>query len=158
MTKIYVGNLPFTVTQPELEEIFLQYGPIKECAFIRDRDTGSFKGFAFITFETEESAKNALEMDGKDLGGRPMKVNEAREDNKRPGGGFGGGRGGFGGGGRGGFGGGRGEFGGGFGGGGRGGREGGGGRSGGRNGGGRSGGRSGRGGFGGGFSGGGRGR
>lgn len=120
MNKVYVGNLPFDATQPELEEIFGQFGEIKEFAFIRDRDTGSFKGFAFVTYALPESAQAALEMDGQDFGGRAMKVNIAREDNKRSGGGFGGGgsRGGFGGGSRdgggrrGGSGGGRGGFGG----------------------------------------------
>lgn len=148
--KIYVGNLPFSAEQPDLEEIFQQYGAIKEFAFIRDRVTGEFKGFAFITYETEEGANAALEVNGRDFGGRPMKVNIAREEEKRS---FGGGRsggGGFGGGGRG-----RDISGGGFGGfGGGGGGRSGGGRSGGRDGGGR-GGRSGGGG--GGFGGGGRG-
>lgn|GEM_PF-4166345 len=125
--KLYVGNLPFDTNQTDLQELFQQYGEIKEFAFIRDRNTGEFKGFCFVTFETDADAQNALELNGRDFAGRPMRVNVAREEERGAGGGgrrsggggFGGGRGGFGGG----FGGGR--SGGGFGGG-RGGNRGGG--------------------------------
>ncbi|MEI8055296.1 MAG: RNA-binding protein [bacterium] len=134
MNKIYVGNLPFQTTDQELEGEFQQFGKIKEVALIRDRYSNEFKGFAFITFITPESAQQALAANGKDFQGRAMKVSIARAEER-------GGRSGGGGGGRGGREGG---------GGGRGGREGGGGNSRGRSGGGGSGGR-------GGYSGGGRG-
>lgn len=96
--KIYVGNLPFKTTDQELQEVFGQYGEIVEVALIKDRYSGDFKGFCFITFKTQEAAQNSLAMDGQQLGGRPMKVSMARE-NDRSGGGskFGGGRGGAGG-------------------------------------------------------------
>jgi RNA recognition motif-containing protein len=94
MNKIYVGNLPFKTVEQELVEIFQQFGEIKEIALIRDRFSNDFKGFGFITFDTQTAAESALAMDGKDFGGRPMKVNIAREEGKREGGGgrrFGGG-------------------------------------------------------------------
>lgn len=146
MNKIYVGNLPFQVTNQELDDEFQQYGQIKEITLIRDRYTNECKGFGFITFIDDSSAKQALAADGKEFNGRAMKVSIAKPQEKTGGagrGGFGGGRSG-GGNDRGGFGGGRSH-----GSNDRGGRGGNGGR------GGRSGGGSDRGGFGGGRSGGG---
>lgn len=103
--KLYVGNLSYTVDESQLKDLFGSYGEINEVTLIKDRDTGRSKGFAFITFATGEAAKEALEQDGKELDGRPLKVNAAQERNDRGGkqGGFGGGhpgskRGGFGGG------------------------------------------------------------
>lgn len=92
MNKIYVGNLPFQATQDELTQLFQQFGEIQEVAFIKDRFSNKFKGFVFITFTTQEAAQNALSMDGKDLGGRPMKVSMARAEERRSGGGGGNGR------------------------------------------------------------------
>jgi RNA recognition motif-containing protein len=91
--KLYVGNLLYTVDDAQLRDLFGQYGEIQELALIMDRDTARPKGFAFITFATQQAAEMALAQNGKDLGGRPLKVNMA-EDKK------GGGRGGRGGGGR----------------------------------------------------------
>ena len=95
MNKIYVGNLPFQTTDQELEGEFQQFGKIKEVALIRDRYSNEFKGFAFITFITPESAQQALPANGKDFQGRAMKVSIARAEERggRSGGG-GGGRGG----------------------------------------------------------------
>ncbi|HKX28198.1 MAG TPA: RNA-binding protein [Blastocatellia bacterium] len=110
-TKLYVGNLSFQTTQQELEELFSQMGQVESVNIVTDRDTGQPRGFAFVEMSTSEEAQAAIQaLDGKDVAGRALKVNEARpkEDRggRRPGGG-GGGRGGFGGGGgRGGFGGG----------------------------------------------------
>ncbi|MFA6408699.1 MAG: RNA-binding protein [Gammaproteobacteria bacterium] len=87
MSKIYVGNLPFTTVDAELTELFGQFGPIKELALIKDRYTGNFKGFGFITYETQQAAEAALSMDGQNYGGRPMKVSIAREGEARTGGG-----------------------------------------------------------------------
>lgn len=89
--KLYVGNFPYTVSEDELRGIFSPYGDIDELAMIMDRDTGRPKGFAFITFANQQSAETALEQNGKDLGGRPLKVNMAM-DKPRNGGGRPGGR------------------------------------------------------------------
>lgn len=91
MNKIYIGNLPFQTTDQELENEFQQFGKIKEIALIRDRHSGEFKGFGFITFVTAESAQQALASNGKDFQGRAMKVSVARAE-ERSGGGGGGGR------------------------------------------------------------------
>ncbi len=90
MNKIYVGNLPFNTTEQEVEEVFKQFGDIEEIALIRDRYSNEFKGFGFITFTSQEGAQNALSMDGKEFLGRAIKVNMAREREKRPSGGRGG--------------------------------------------------------------------
>lgn len=89
MNKIYIGNLPFKITDAELEALFVPFGEIVEVALIKDRFTGEPKGFAFITFKDQASAQNALEMDGKEFGGRQMRVSMAREGEKRTGGGGG---------------------------------------------------------------------
>lgn len=93
--KLYVGNFPYTVDEAQLRDRFSEYGQISDCAMIMDRDTGRPKGFAFITFATQQAAEKALEQNGRDLGGRPLKVNMAmeREGGRggRPGGGGGGG-------------------------------------------------------------------
>lgn len=112
---IYVGNLSRDVTEEQLKEAFGAYGEVKSVAIIKDKLTGEARGFGFVEMPSNEQAKMAMEeLDGKELGGQALKVNEARE---RAGGG--GGRGGSRGGPR------RGGGGGGYGG--RGGREGGGG-------------------------------
>lgn len=139
--RLYVGNLPFTVTEQDLEEIFAQVGTVEASNIVTDRDTGRSRGFAFVQMDTQEAADAAIQnFNGRELEGRTLTVNEARPRESRGGGG-------------GGFGGGGGRGGGGFGGGGRGGGGGyGGGRGGGGNrgggGGGRGGGRGGdRGGY-----------
>jgi len=96
--KLYVGNFPFSVEEAQLRELFSDYGEISELAMITDRETGRSKGFAFITFATQQAAEKALELDGKDLGGRKLRVNMAQERDSKGGGGRGG-RGGRGGGG-----------------------------------------------------------
>lgn len=153
--KLYVGNLAYSVRDESLHEAFAQFGSVTSAKVMMDRDTGRSKGFGFVEMGSDAEAQTAINgMNGQDLDGRAVVVNEARPREERPGG-FGGGRsggGGFGGGrsGGGGFGGGGGYGGGGGGGGYGGGRSGGGGFGGG--GGGRSGG--GGGGYGGGRSGG----
>jgi RNA recognition motif-containing protein len=98
--KLYVGNLPYSVAEDQLRGIFSQYGEISQLNLIMDRDTGRPKGFGFITFATQAAAEKALEQNGKDLGGRPLKVNIATDKPRTGGGGGGGGfRGGNGGGG-----------------------------------------------------------
>jgi cold-inducible RNA-binding protein len=117
-TKLYVGNLSFQTTQQDLEELFAQSGQVSSVSLMTDRDTGQSRGFAFVEMSTDEEAQAAIQaLDGKELDGRALKVNEARAREDRGRGGFGGGRGGSGGGGyRGGSGGGGGRGGGGYGG------------------------------------------
>ncbi len=110
-SKLYVGNMSFKTTEDELRDAFAEFGSVTDVYVAVDKMTGRPRGFAFVTMGTDEEAAKAAEgMNGRDLGGRALTVNEARPKEDRPrGGGFGGGgggRGGFGGGGRGGFGGG----------------------------------------------------
>ncbi len=118
MKNIYVGNLTFDATEDQVRGLFEAYGPVDKVSIVTDRDTGQPRGFAFVEMSDDDSAGKAMEaLNGTNLGGRNLTVNEARPKTDRPRGG-GGGRGGFGGGGgRGGGGGGRGRSGGGGGGG-----------------------------------------
>jgi RNA recognition motif-containing protein len=102
-TRLYVGNLPYSVTELELRDLFASLGTITEAKIVTDRDTGRPRGFGFVEMSTEDEAKKAIEeLNGRDVQGRPLAVKEA-EDRR---GGGGGGRGGGGGGGYGGGGGG----------------------------------------------------
>ena len=150
--KLYVGNLSYNVRDDDLQQTFAQFGTVNSAKVMMDRETGRSKGFGFVEMGSDAEAQSAINgMNGQQMDGRALVVNEARPREERPGG-FGGGGGRSGGGGYGGGGGGYGGGGGGYGGGG-GGRSGGGG--GGYGGGGGSGGRSGGGGGGGGYGGGG---
>ena len=125
--KLYVGNLPYSYRDSDMEQAFSQYGTVSSAKVMMERDTGRSKGFGFVEMSSEAEAKAAIEgMNGQQIGGRGLVVNEARPMESRPprSGGFGGGGGGGGGGYGGGGGGGGGGYGGGGGGGGR--REGGG--------------------------------
>ena len=134
--KLYVGNLPYSVRDGDLEQAFGQFGSVTSAKVMMERDTGRSKGFGFVEMGSDEEAQSAINgMNGQPLGGRSVVVNEARPMEERPprsgGGGFGGGGGRReGGGGYGGGGGGYGGGGGGYGGGGGGGRREGGGESG----------------------------
>ncbi len=76
---IYVGNLPFSSTSADLEELFGQYGQVDSAAVISDRETGRSRGFGFVEMASDDDARRAIEeLDGSDLGGRNLKVNEAR--------------------------------------------------------------------------------
>ena len=91
--KLYVGNLPFSTTDEQLREMFEQHGPTQSVNVIVDRETGRSRGFAFVEFETAEAAQAAREaLDGKEIEGRPLRVNEAYERGSRGGGGGYGGR------------------------------------------------------------------
>ena len=105
--RIYVGNLPFSATEGEVAELFGQYGEIVSCSLPKDRETGRPRGFGFVEMEDEDAKTAISALDGKDMGGRALRVNEAQPREQRSfGGGGGGGGGGYGGGGGGGYGGG----------------------------------------------------
>jgi hypothetical protein len=128
--KLYVGNLPYSVRDSDLEQAFSQFGAVTSAKVMMERDTGRSKGFGFVEMGSDAEAQAAISgMNGQPLGGRSVVVNEARPMESRPrsGGYGGGGGGGYGGGGGGGYGGGGGGSGGGGYGGGGGGRNGGGG-------------------------------
>src|SRR5919198_5233636 len=97
-TKLYVGNLAFQTTSEELQSLFAQAGTVESATVVEDRDTGRSRGFAFVEMSTQEEAASAIEQfNGKEVGGRALKVNEARPRENRGGGGgrgFGGNRGG----------------------------------------------------------------
>ena len=102
--KLYVGNLPYSVRDQDLEQAFGQFGAVTSAKVMMERDTGRSKGFGFVEMGSDAEAQDAINgMNGQSLGGRSIVVNEARPMEPRPprsgGGGFGGGGGGYGGGG-----------------------------------------------------------
>ena len=103
--KLYVGNLPYSVRDSDLEQAFGQFGAVTSAKVMMERDTGRSKGFGFVEMASDAEAQAAINgMNGQPMGGRSIVVNEARPMEPRPprsgGGGFGGGGGGYGGGGR----------------------------------------------------------
>src|SRR5205809_6485111 len=91
-TKLFVGNLPFTVTENDLQDHFAQAGPVIAVNIMQDRATGRSRGFAFIEMGSQEDATKAISMfHQKDFQGRPLTLNEARRREDRPQGGRGGG-------------------------------------------------------------------
>lgn len=87
--KIYVGNLSYDTTEDELRNLFAQIGPVTAVELIKDRDTGSSKGFAFVTMENQDDANKAIEqVNGQTLGNRELKVSMARPREERSGGGY----------------------------------------------------------------------
>ncbi|MEX2442761.1 MAG: RNA-binding protein [Alkalispirochaeta sp.] len=98
---LYVGNLNFRTDEEGLRAAFSEYGTVTDARIVMDRDTGRSRGFGFVEMEDDSAAESAIEsMNGADLDGRPLRVNEAqpRGDNRGGGGGGGRGRGGHGGG------------------------------------------------------------
>ena len=100
---IFVGSLPFKIEESELKEIFEEYGEVATVKIITDRETGRSKGFGFVEMPDDEAAQKAIdEVNGAELYGRTIVVNQAEEKKERPSGGFsrggGGSRGGSGGG------------------------------------------------------------
>ena len=86
--KLYVGNLPFSATEQDLSDKFAACGTVESVKLITDRDTGRIKGFGFIEMASDAEAQAAIDsLNGSDYEGRPMKVNEARPQQKRSGGG-----------------------------------------------------------------------
>ncbi len=99
--KLYVGSLPYSTDDNSLREIFEPYGSVSSCRVINDKFTGRSKGFGFVEFDDDEAAEKAIaEVNGRQVEGRTLVVNEARPEQKRErgfGGGGGGGGGGYGG-------------------------------------------------------------
>ncbi len=90
--RIYLGNLPYEAAEEELEEMFRQYGQVESVTIIKDRDTGRSKGFGFVEMPGDSEAQSAIEaLNGKEMGGRDLTVNEARPREERSSGGGGGG-------------------------------------------------------------------
>ena len=82
--KLYVGNLPYSMTNEEMQQTFSQAGAVVEAVVMMDRDTGRSRGFGFVTMASQEDANKAIEMfNGKDMGGRAIVVNEARPREER---------------------------------------------------------------------------
>ena len=96
--KLYVGNLPFTTDETQLQDLFAQAGTVETVSVVRDRDTGRARGFAFVEMGSDEDAQKAInQLNSYELGGRALTVNEAKP--KTAGGGYNGGGGGYDGGG-----------------------------------------------------------
>src|SRR4051812_9179345 len=89
--KLYVGNLTYAVTASDLEQLFGQHGTVESAQVIADRDTGQSKGFGFVEMKTDQEAQAAIAaLNGKDMNGRALTVNEAKPREDRGGGGGGG--------------------------------------------------------------------
>ena len=98
MTKLYVGNLPFTATDEAVRALFSKHGTVEKVSLITDRDTGRPRGFGFVEMSNADASRAMQALNGKEFEGRALKVNEAQEAGGRSGGG--GNRSGGGGGGR----------------------------------------------------------
>jgi RNA recognition motif-containing protein len=107
MTKIYVGNLPFSATESEVRDLFAQHGTVESVALPSDRETGRPRGFGFVEMPQADAQRAMQALNGFNMGGRPLRVNEAQDRPRtgggggrpgggggRPGGGYGGGGGG----------------------------------------------------------------
>ncbi len=86
MTKLYVGNLPFTATEEAVRNLFAPHGTIEKLSLINDRDPGQPRGFGFVEMSNADASRAMQALNGMDFGGRPLKVNEA-QDKPRSGGG-----------------------------------------------------------------------
>lgn len=79
-TNLFVGNLPFSISSQELEELFTPFGTVSRAQVITDRDTGRSRGFGFVEMDSADEAQKAIDsLDGSDFAGRQIKVNVARE-------------------------------------------------------------------------------
>lgn len=90
--RIYVGNLPFSATEEEVRELFEAHGPVESVDLISDRETGRPRGFGFVQMDDAAASDAIAALDGTSMGGRSLRVNEARPRRERGGGGGGGGR------------------------------------------------------------------
>jgi RNA recognition motif-containing protein len=93
VTKLYVGNLPFSATDDSVRNLFSKYGTVEKVSLITDRETGRPRGFGFVEMSNADASRAMQALNGADFDGRPLKVNEA-QDRERSGGGGGGNRGG----------------------------------------------------------------
>lgn len=84
MKKIYVGNLPFSATETEVEDLFAEYGTVHSVALISDRETGRPRGFGFVEMDASGADAAIEALDGQSMGGRNLKINEARPRENRP--------------------------------------------------------------------------
>ena len=82
--RIYVGNLPFTSTEAEVRDLFEQFGTVESVRLISDRETGRPRGFGFVDMEDAEADTAIKELNGTELGGRSLRINEAEERGARP--------------------------------------------------------------------------
>ena len=88
MTKLYVGNLPFSATEDSVRELFAAHGTVEKVALVNDRDTGQPRGFGFVEMTNRNEASNAINaLNGQEMNGRALNVNEARPREERGGGG-----------------------------------------------------------------------
>ena len=92
MTTLYVGNLPFSATEAELRDLFAQHGTVESAKVVSDRDTGRPRGFGFVDMPPDDAANAIQHLNGYEMNGRQLRVNEARERAPRPPRGGGGGR------------------------------------------------------------------
>jgi cold-inducible RNA-binding protein len=89
MTKLYVGNLPFSATEDSVRTLFSAHGTVEKISLINDRDTGRPRGFGFVEMSSADASKAMQALNGKEFDGRSLKINEA-QDKPRGGGGGGG--------------------------------------------------------------------
>lgn len=87
MKSIYVGNLPFTATEDEVQELFAAYGNVDSVRLITDRETGRPRGFGFVRMDAADADAAIQALNGKEMGGRSLRINEAEERKPRPAGG-----------------------------------------------------------------------
>jgi len=94
-SKVFVGGIPFSADDSDLEMAFSHFGTVKQAKVITDRDTGQSRGFGFVTFDTEQEAQEAISIGTLDMDGRKVRIDAANDDDRggRRGGGGGGGRG-----------------------------------------------------------------
>ena len=91
MTKLYVGNLPFSATEDAVRTLFSSHGTVEKVSLINDRETGRPRGFGFVEMSDADASRAMQALNGQDMDGRPLKINEA-QDKPRGGGGGGGSR------------------------------------------------------------------
>jgi RNA recognition motif-containing protein len=84
MTTLYVGNLPFSATEADVRSLFEQHGKVEGVKLINDRETGRPRGFCFVDMPSDAAQQAIANLNGFEMGGRPLRVNEARERAPRP--------------------------------------------------------------------------
>ena len=84
MTRIYVGNLPFSASEDDVRSLFTEYGSVEDVSLVSDRETGRPRGFGFVEMDDAAALEAIQALNGKDIGGRALKVNEAQAREPRP--------------------------------------------------------------------------